>query len=855
MSNASPLIRRIGLTVALLLQAWATSAQTTVRGVVVDAKTREPLPFVSILFIGTNVGAVTDFDGKYFIQCPASETCSRLLFKTLGYKTEERTVQVAPASVINLEMQVEALTLDEFEVKAGKRKRYRNRDNPAVDLVRAVIAHKDSNRMQAHDQLQYEEYEKLQMAMSGISEKFRNRKIMRKYAFLFENMDTTKVEGKAVLPIYLKETMTDRYWNRDPERSKAVVKAEKHVSFEEYIDDQGVISYLNYLYSDIDLYANNIQVLTNMFLSPIADAAPLFYEFFITDTVVSGKERLVELSFVPRNTTDFLFQGHILVSLDGRYTVRKVSMGVNRKINLNWVRELHIDQRFQRDSTGRYPMVFSRMRADFGISKGGSGIYGERSVSLRNIQVDHALPAEFYKAQVTDSLHVDEPDDGFWVEHRHEPLTQAESKVYQNVDSLKRMPSFRRTMDIATLLLAGYKGFGWWELGPVNTFYSFNPVEGLRLRAGGRTTTNFSERLYFEGYGAYGFTDERWKYFGSATWSLSGRSIWRFPVHSLKLSYQTDTKIPGQELQFVQEDVFLLSFKRGINDKWTYNDIWNVEYWREFESHFSFKLGLMNWRQVAAGGLHFIAGGEPVDASSIPQEVEVITSEVTAELRWAPNEKFFQGKLYRTPMPNAYPILTLRIAQGIEGAWDGGYDYTSARFNLFKRFYFSQFGYVDLNAEAGYIAGQVPYPLLMIHRANQTYSYQLQSYNLMNFLEFVSDHYASMHLQYYLNGALFNKVPLFRRLKWREVVSFKALYGGLRKENDPGHNEEQMPFPTDDLGHTTTWSLADGPYMEGSVGIANIFKLFRVDLVRRFSYLEHPNAPEWGVRVRFKLDF
>jgi len=848
-------MNRVLWSLLLVVQAFVLPAQTVVRGVITEKADRMPIPFVTVAVVGGSGGAVTDFDGRYTLHL-VGDGPHLLRFSHIGHRTEERTIQGPGEHTMNMVLQPSVVELKEATVRAGKRERYRNKDNPAVELVRQVIAYKDSNRTQAHDQLQYEEYEKLQMAMSGISEKFRNRKIMRKYAFLFENMDTTKVEGKAVLPIYLKETITERYWNREPERRKAVVKAEKRVSFEEYIDDQGVITYLNYLYSDIDLYANNILVLSNMFLSPIADGAPTFYEFFIIDTLQVENERLVKLAFVPRSLTDFLFQGHILVSLDGRYCVREAELGVNKRINLNWVRELHIDQRFQRDSTGRYPMVFSRMRADFGISKSGGGIYGERSISLRNLQVDHPLPAEFYKAPAPDSLLSEKPDDAFWVEHRHEPLTQAESTVYQNVDSLKRMPSFRRTMDIATLLLAGYKGFGWWELGPVNTFYSFNPVEGLRLRAGGRTTTNFSEKLYFEGYGAYGFKDERWKYFGSATWSLSGKSIWRFPVHSLKLSYQHDTKIPGQELQFVQEDFFLLSFKRGVNDKWLYNDIVQLEYWREFPSRFSYKVNLKNWRQEAAGGLHFpIAGGEPVGPLGTLPEQDVVTSEASVELRYAPNEQFFQGKLYRTPMANRHPILTLRVAQGFDGVLNSGYDYTSLRANVFKRFYFSQFGFADLTADAGLMLGEVPYPLLMIHRANQTYSYQLQSYNLMNFLEFVSDHYASAHVDYYLNGALFNKIPLFRRLKWREVVTFKALFGGLRKENDPAHNEGQMPFPTDDLGNTTTWSLADGPYMEGSVGIANIFKLFRVDLVRRFSYLDHPNAPEWGVRARFKLDF
>lgn len=829
------------------------TGETVVLGVLRNAETKTPIPFATVLFEGTQVGTITDPDGKYVLRCNKPE-CITVRFQSLGYKALVRTVPAGVETILNMSLEQDAILLREAVVRREKHK-YRNKDNPAVDLVREVIAHKESNRTESHDFLEYEEYEKLQMSLSGVTERLKGRKLFKKYAFMFDNVDTTLLEGKAVLPMYLKETITDNFWRRDPERTKTVVKGVKRVSFEEYLDDEGLATYLNYLYSEVDIYENNIPVLTNMFLSPIADGAPTFYEFFITDTLDLDGEQLVQLSFIPRNLSDFVFQGQVLVSLDGKYSIRKVDMGLNKNINLNWVRELRIDQRFEKDTTGRYPMTFSRMRADFGISKNGGGIYGERSFSLKNVVAGIEHPEEFYSEQPTDTVNVEEQGESYWSNARHDPLSFAESKTYQNIDSLKKMPSFRRTMDIATLLLAGFKNFGPWELGPVNTFYSFNPVEGFRLRLGGRTTTNFSERIYVEGYGAYGFKDERWKYLIGATYSLSGRSIWKFPVSAIRASYQRDTKIPGQELQFVQEDFILLSFKRGVNDKWLYNDIANIEYWQEFPSRFSFKLGFKNWKQSAAGGLRFQAGTEPLDLETRQNEQDVTTSEATLELRWAPNEKFYQGKTYRIPMPNKYPILTLNAARGINGILGSGYNYTSLRLNIYKRFYFSQFGYADVTSEGGTVIGKVPFPLLAIHRANQTYSYQLQSYNLMNFLEFVSDEYVSINIDYFLNGALFNKIPLLKKLKWREVMTFKGIYGGMRAENDPRNDPNLLRFPTDGTGNTTTFSLDQGPYMEASVGIANIFKLFRVDLVRRLSYLDHGNVAEWGIRGRFKLDF
>lgn len=833
-----------------MTRVWAQTTHVT--GVVKDADTKEALPFVNVYFQGTTVGVVTDSDGKYSIHT-ANPSHTNLSFSFLGYKTMTRQVKPSETQTLNIMLTPEAQVLDEVVVNSGKsRERYRNKNNPAVDLVREMIDHKKQNRMEHYDYIEYEQYEKLQMSLSNMSDKFKERKLFRKYKWLFENVDTTTIPGKALLPIYLQETLSDQYYRRTPERSRSVTKGHQKVSFDDYIDNQGLSTYLNYLYNDINIYDNNILLLTNQFLSPIADAAPTFYRFYITDTLKNETPKLVELSFVPRDAGGFLFQGRLYVTLDGNYAVQRATMTVNKHINLNWVRELHIDQDFERMEDGKYNLVKSRLQADFGLSKGGGGMYGERVVSYKDVVVNREHNDDFYSGDSKTTLaDAGKHDDEFWLENRHDSLTNAESKVYQNIDSLQKVPSFRRTMDIATLLLAGYKSYGWWELGPVNTFYSFNPVEGFRLRVGGRTTAKFNNRLYFETYAAYGFKDEKWKYYGSATYSFTGRSIWEFPVQTLRVSYQRDTKIPGQELQFVQEDNILLSFKRGVNDKWLYNSIWNIDYLHEFDNHFSYRLGFKNWEQAPAGGLVYQVRND----DAVYNIDKVTTSEFSAEVRWAPGEQFYQGKAYRIPIPNRYPILTVRLIGGVKGLFNSQYNYQNVAVNIFKRLYLSQFGYTDVVLEGGYVSGTVPFPLLAIHRANQTYSYQLQSYNLMNFLEFVSDKYVAVNFDHYFNGFIFNKVPLLKRLKWREVVTLKVLYGSIRSENDPSKNPNVFAFPVNKDGITTTYSLQKEPYIEASVGIANIFKLIRFDLVKRLAYLDHPEVSQWGIRGRFKFDF
>jgi hypothetical protein len=721
-------------------------------------------------------------------------------------------------NIVVVYMQPNNSLLKSYTVKS-KRQKYRNKDNPAVELIKKVIDNKSKNKIEANQYAQYEKYEKMQISIDNLSSKVRDSKLTKKYHFLFENADTITIPGKALLPVYLEEKISHDYFRANPQKSKSIVIAHKRVDFGEFVDMHGVSNYLNRLYAEVNIYDNNIPLFTNLFLSPIADMSPTFYMFFISDTVVEDGQKFVRLTFRPRNPNDFLFRGTLYITLDGNYAVQKFTMFTSKNINLNFVRELRIAQDFIKQDNGRYLLSKSTVIGDLGVFKKGTGVFGQRTVSYKDFVFNQPIADSIFKGPpiVEKEDPVSTGQDSFWLTHRHDTLSKAESKVYANIDSLKNMPSFRRLMDWATLLLAGYKQAGPFEIGPASTFYSFNPVEGFRLRFGGRTTPKFSNRMYFEGYGAYGFGDQKWKYFFSTTYSINNKSVYGFPLNYIRASYQHETKIPGQELQFVQEDNFLLSFKRGNNDKWLYNDYFKLDYVYEFGNHFSYDFGYKYWKQYPAGSLNYIQQNNDTIR-------HITTSELSVQLRWAPNEQFYQGKLYRIPIFNKYPVFTLRYIAGIKNLFGGEYNYQNLTLNIFKRFYLSQFGYTDVTAEGGYLFGKVPWPLADLPHANQTYGYQLNSYNLMNFLEFVTDHYVSLDVDHYFNGFIFNKIPLLKKLKWREVIEGKLLYGGIRNENNP-------------------------------FGIANIFKLVRVDFIKRFTYLNNPYIPLWGVRFRVKFDF
>lgn len=851
--NINRVFKLFAFVIALFVMNNIYAQETVVKGIVVDSITKRPVQGVSVYFLKGR-GVVTDSLGRYMLITNTS--INKVVVSSVGFRQVQFTVNRYKMQELNIELGPDPALLTNVTVNTNKRAKYRNKDNPAVELIRNVIENRENNRIASYDYVEYEQYEKIQAALSNANDKVTNTRLLKKYNFLFENRDSTKLNGKVLMPIYLEERLSKQYMRKNPSTTKAMILGEKKVNFGSYIDNEGLSSLLNRLYENIDIYENNIPIFAYQFLSPIANTAPTFYMYYIRDTITDEYgTKLVKLYFTPRNTNDLLFRGNMFITLDGNYAVQKINMFISKNANINWIKELHADLEFERGEDKRYHLVKSDLMADMGLSKNSTsgGFFGERTVSYKGFAFNKPRPDSLFQgpAVVRNEEVIAKMPDSFWQAKRHNPLSGPESKVYSNIDSLEKMPSFRRTMALLTLLFAGYGNLGPVEIGPVNTFYSFNPVEGFRLRFGGRSTPAMSKRLYFETYGAYGFNDKQWKGFISATYSLNNKSIYTFPMNYIRISAQSDTKIPGQDLEFVQEDNFLLSFKRGNNERWLYNNIYQAEFVKEFKSRFSYSIGFKNWHQQPAGILTYTK-----TTNGAPENVQnVITTELNAQVRWAPNEKFYQGKIYRIPIFTKYPIFTLSAAAGVKGLLGGQYNYQKVDLRIEKRNYMGRLGYADATFEAGYTFGQVPFPLLTIHRANQTFAYQLNSYNMMNFLEFVSDRYASFTWVHHFMGIVFNRIPLLKKLKFREVASFKVLFGGVRSENNPLLNSSLFAYPTLN-GVTSTFALdPTKPYMEASVGVENIFNILRVDFVKRLSYLDNPGISPYGIRTRFRFDF
>ncbi|HXO75509.1 MAG TPA: DUF5686 family protein, partial [Puia sp.] len=636
-------------------------------GTVVDAVSGEPLRNASIYNKTDKKGTRSDSLGRFVIPGTGKPT---LVISMIGYTPRTLPSYSKDSNGLIIALTPEAKKLDEVVVTNKREGKYRNKNNPAVELIKKVIANKESNRPEAFDYASFEEYDKVELSLRDLDRKKLDKRIFKPYKFLFDHPDTLAGDSALLYPVYMEEKLSENYLQKKPASSRQTIIAEKKVDYGDLIDTKGVSTYMNTLLSDIDIYDNNIMLFTNQFLSPIAGVSPTFYEFYLGDTVVNNGEKLVRLNFIPRNPDDLLFRGMLYVTLDGNYAVEKVSMTISKKSNINFIKNLHIRQEFEKTPSGHYYRVISDASADFSFSAKGRGIHGRKFVSFSHLVTGQAsqagapLSSGAGSAAGTSSAAAANPStdtalsrpDSFWNQRRHEPLTAGETRVYANIDSLRHLRSFIRTKDLVNLFVAGYKSAGMFEIGPANTFYSFNPVEGLRLRFGGRSTPAFSKRIWLDGYGAYGFSDRRWKYEAGVAYSFNKLSDYGYPLHYLKASFLHDVKIPGQELQFVQDNSFLLSLTRGKNDKWLYNDIFRMDYIQELPNHFSYNFGFKYWDQQPAGNIHYIQPKNfTVDTVS-----SIVTSQLTAGFRWAPHEKFYQGRVYRVPFPNQYPIFAVQ---------------------------------------------------------------------------------------------------------------------------------------------------------------------------------------------------
>lgn len=830
---------------------FAQQNVTTVTGKVVDGTSNQPLPFISISFNGSHYGTTSDKDGKFSLS--ARGDYNRVNFSYVGYQPVTKAIAPGKANELSIRLFSSQTQLKEVSISSGKKQRYRNKGNPAVELIQKVIDHKDQNRMESADYVQYDEYERIGLSLFNLSQKLINSRFFSKYKFMLDTASYINDKKQTSLPGYFSEKLSRHYYRKNPEKTIRVLQAEKGINIIKFVDTTGLDIYLNRLYgNNIDIYDNNIFIIVNQFLSPIADHAPDFYKFFITDTLQTPQGKIVELSFTPRNKGDLLFEGKLLVTLDGHYAVKSCELNVNKQININFMRSLKVKLDFEAHPDGRYYLTKSNVAADFGILKNkGIGVFGERTVTYSNYQLNTPLPESFYQGKSLQSeVNANAADTSYWVQHRTDTLTPQQAGAYARINRLQNMRSFKRATWIAATLTGDYADLGPVQAGPIGSLFAYDTQEGARFQLGGRTTPKFNRSVYMDGFLGYGTRDKQFKYELNTFFTLNKTPNYRFPNDYFKIGYLYDVDIPGQSFAINSSQAALGSFQSGSTNYWLYDRIYSVAYVKDFENHFSYNLSLRNWNQQAAGTLVFQQNNA---TNSIVHSLT--TSEIALGLRYVPHEQIIQGTRDRHTIHSKYPILNAQITQGLKNVFNGSYQYTKLNLNIYKRFYLSQLGYADVTLLGSLITGKVPFPLLNISPANQAIAYNADAYNKMYYLEFVSDHYVGLNFTQSFNGFFLNKIPLINHLKWREYLSFKILYGGLRNENNPLYTPNLYRFPAAGNGAYGTYALGHTPYVEAGAGVGNIFKILRVDLIKRFNYIDHPGISTYGVKLSFNPDF
>lgn len=845
----------------LLLGCCISVLAQNIQGVVTDSLTNEPIPYLSVFYEGKGVGSITDNDGNYKVE--TRKGWNKLTFSAVGYVTKVVNIIPGVTKNLNVRMRPDDIMLDEVVVKP-KREKYSRKNNPAVELMKKVIAHKKNNKLSENDYYQYNKYQKITMSLNDVTPEMLEKGMYKKMPFLKDQIELCEETNKFILPISVDETASQKIYRKHPKSEKTIIKGMSSTGVNELFATGDMLStVLKDVFTDVNIYDNDIRLLQYPFISPISSSDAIsFYKFYIMDTTFVDKDKCFHLTFVPNNSQDFGFTGHLYVLADSSYTVKKCTMNLPKKSGVNFVDNMDIIQEFEQLPNGEWVLKTDDMIVEMTLMKIMQGFQIRRTTRYSDYAFDE-LPQQLFKRKGAEIKEADAMmrGDDFWNQYRPVPLTQTESSMDMLVKRLEQMPGFKYVIFVLKAFIENFVETGTKEhpskvdIGPVNTMISNNYIDGLRLRMSAQTTANLNPHLFFKGYYAYGFKDHRSKYMGEVEYSFNKKEYLprEFPKNSITFSYQYDVMSPTDKFLKTDKDNVFVSFKTSTVDQMSY--VRNIALKYENETQFGLKttVEVKHSTDEPTGGLAYITND---DQKTLVPEIQ--TMEASLAFRYAPGETFVNTKQRRIPVSFDAPVFTLSHTAGFKGVLGGEYNYNLTEIGLYKRFWFSSWGKIDMFVKGGAQWNKVPFPLLIMPAANLSYILQRETFNLINNMEFLNDRYASLDVSWDLNGKIFNRIPLLKKLKWREAIGFKMLYGHLTDKNNPMKHpgdSELFLFPTRDGRPTSFVMDPKTPYMECSVGIHNIFKILHIDYVRRLNYLDHPDANKWGVRFMVMMTF
>ncbi|MFT5666223.1 MAG: hypothetical protein ACI9DK_000402 [Vicingaceae bacterium] len=808
----------------ILISTTLLGQKTIVSGAVTDAVTGETLPFVNIVFQKSKVGTSTDLDGRFRIETYYPTDSLQASF--IGYSRVSKKVKQDAAQVINFKLSSGSVEVEEVVVTY--------QGNPAHDILKRVYTNKSANNKEKYDSYNYEVYNKVEFDLNNITDDFKNRKMFKKFQFIFDFVDSTTAD-KQFLPMFMTESVSDFYYRRDPKSEKEYIKASQVSG----TSNESITQFLGDMYQKVNIYDNYISVFGKSFVSPIATFGKTFYRYYLVDSLVVDGSYCYQIDFVPRQTQEPVFNGTMWIN-DTTYAIKKVEAKISEGANINFISGFSVKQQYKKVEGKYWMLEKDELVVDFELGENVMGLYGRKNTSYKGIEINQEKDEEIYEGidNVTVLKDASTKGQAFWSEARHDTLTVNQLGIYQMVDSVQNVPAFKTMLDVVQLVFTGYHTIGNFELGPYFKTYSFNAVEGHRFRFGGRTSNQFSTKLQLHGYLAYGLRDERFKYGAGFRYKLENN-----PRQWLAFTYKRDLEQLGQSQNAFSEDNILSSFlRRNPNNKLTDVESFETSYEREWITGFTNSFMFTHRAMRPVGSLEYRRFIPNPEIGIIDDEV-IRTSEFSLYTRFAYREKYVDGEFERVSLGTKYPILELQLGFGIKDFLNSDYNYQKFEIAVSDKIRVGIFGYTDFRVTAGKYFGTLPFTLLEIHNGNETYFYDKRAFNLMNFFEFVSDEYATVMINHHFDGFFLNKFPIMQKLKWREVISLRTVAGRLSNRH-----RSELIFPE------TTYEL-DVPYMELAIGIENIFKFFRIDGLKRLNYLDHPNVSEYGIRGTIDIKF
>lgn len=844
----------------MVIVAFASLAKAQITGEIYD-EDGYPIPLASAIYRGHHVAEASDMDGKFTI---ARHNGWELTFSSVGFMPQTITVGPNTPSHLKIVLKEDSRSLKEVVVKQ-KRERYSRKNNPAVELMKRVIAAKQRTNLENHEYYQYNKYQKITLSLNDIKPEDLETGKYKNKSYVKDQVETSSYNNKLILPVSIDETVTQHIYRKSPKEEKDIIKGQRSEGVNNVLQTGDILNtLLKEVFTDIDIYDGHVRLMQYQFVSPIGETAISFYRYYIQDTVYVDRELCYHLEFIPNNQQDFGFRGELFVLADSTLHVKKCSFTLPKRTDVNFVQDMKITQEYTKLNNNEWVLTTDDLVAE--LKMFGADILVTKTTRLNEYAFDD-LPNKLFKGRAKTKHEADAMirDDAFWNQYRVVGLTKGESSMNAFIHRIEQSKNFKWIIFGLRALVENYVETGSmrtkskFDFGPVNTLISSNFVDKYRLRVSGRTTANLNKHLFWNGYYAYG-TKSHKNYYGSEiTYSLNAKKNvpFEFPQRNIIFETGYDVMSPADKFLIHNKDNIFMSVRTQKVEQMYFYNRQKLSFVYETDWGFSFNTSFKLESNAPTGDLVFMKmPGATINPSADGNEyvTKIRTTEAKVGLRYCPGQTYVNTKQQRWPVNLDSPEFTLSHTMGFKNILGGQYKLNYTEFGIYKRFWMGSWGYIDTHLNGGAQWDKVPFPMLIMPPVNITYFEHEATMSMMKNMEFMSDRYLFGSVAWDLSGKLLNRIPLVKRLKWREYFAVKGMWSTVTSKNDPTLMSNQSDRILFQFPEGVGVMNKKVPYWEVVVGVHNIFKFFGVDYVRRMNY-HGPGIHKNGVRFGFMMSF